>query len=138
MAQQRIVASLEQAYFEVDLSLPTNALCVDQAFFIAQLPCKVVGVSYIHATKGTHADPVNLQVTKDTGTDAPGAGTNLLTNNTNAGFNCKGDDNVLQTGTLVTAEATRTLAAGERLSVDFAGTLTALAGVTLSVRIQYV
>jgi hypothetical protein len=45
---------------------------------------------------------------------------------------------VLQTGALVTAEATRTLAAGERLSVDFAGTLTALAGVTLSVRLQYV
>ena len=138
MAQQRIVASLEQAYFVVDLSLATNALCVDQAFFIAQLPCKVVGISYIHATAGTDSGAVNVQVTKDTGTDAPGAGTDLLTNNTNAGFNCKGTINVLQTGALVTAEATRTLAAGERLSVDFAGTTAALAGVTLSVRLQYV
>ena len=138
MAQYSIIASLEQAYFEVELSLPTNALCVDQAFFIAQLPCKLVGASYIHATAGTDTGAVNVQITKDTGTNAPGAGTDLLTNNTNAGFNCKGTINVVQTGTLVDAEATRTLAAGDRLSLDFAGTTTALAGVSVAVRLQYI
>lgn len=110
-----------------------NASLADQTFFVAPEACKVVGVSYVHSVAGTNGSPVNLQVTKDTGTNAPGAGTDLLTNNANAGFDCKGTANTVQNGTLVATEGATTLAAGDRLAVDFAGTLTSLAGVTVTV-----
>jgi hypothetical protein len=74
-----------------------------------------------------------MQVTKDDSTDAPGAGNNLLTNNTNAGFDMKGTANTMQTGTLTATSADLRLAAGDRLSVDFAGTVTTLAGVVVTV-----
>lgn len=138
MVQLKTITQLENPTFEIEVPIVANADAVDQAFFLAQLPCRVIGISYIHATAGSHADAVNLQVTKDTGTDAPGAGTDLLTNNTNAGFNCKGTANTVQTGALTTTAGATTLAAGDRLSLDFAGTLTALAGVLVSVRLQYV
>jgi hypothetical protein len=105
----------------------------DQAFFIANQPMKVAAIYYAHSTAGSHGSDVNVQVTKDVSTNAPGAGTNLLTDNTNAGFNCKGTINVVQTGTLTGTTATLWLAAGDRLSVDFAGTTTALAGVVVVV-----
>lgn len=108
----------------------------DQAFFIANMPMKVSAIYYAHSTAGTNGSAVNLQVTKDTSTDAPGAGTDLLTNNTNAGFNCKATINVVQTGTLTATTSALWLAAGDRLSVDFSGTTTALAGVVLVVVFQ--
>lgn len=113
--------------------LNANASLADQAFFLADRGYQVVAVNEVHATAGTDGGAVNLQVTKDTGTAAPGAGTDLLTNNANAGFNLKGTDNTVQAGTLTATAASLVLAAGDRLSVDFAGTLTSLAGVLVHV-----
>lgn len=114
-------------------NMQANGSLADQAFFIANRPMIISSVSYVHSAAGTDASAVNVQVTKDTGTNAPGAGTDLLTNNTNAGFNCKGTINVVQSGGLSATAANLRLAAGDRLSVDFAGTLTALAGVVVVV-----
>lgn len=108
----------------------------DECFFIAARACKVVRIDEVHATAGNDASAVNLQITKDTGTNAPGAGTDLLTNNTNAGFNMKGTANTVQNGTLVASAASLTLAAGDRLSADYAGTLTSLAGVVVTVTLE--
>ena len=113
-----------------------NAGLVDTAFYVANRPMIVTGIQYIHSTAGTNGSAVNLQVTKDTSTDAPGAGTDLLTNNTNAGFNCKGTADTVQTGTLTGTAASLRLAPGDRLSVDFSGTLTSLAGVVVVVTLQ--
>ena len=110
-----------------------NGSLADQCFYTATKNMKVASIYYVHSTAGTDASAVNLQVTKDTSTNAPGAGTNLLTNNTNAGFNCKSTINVVQTGALSATAADLRLAPGDRLSVDFAGTLTALAGVVVVV-----
>ena len=121
---------------EISVSLPLNTQCVDQAFFVANRSYIISGISYNHATAGNDAGAVNLQVTKDSGTQAPGAGTDLLTNNTNAGFNCKGTANTVQNGALVSNVSTLTLAAGDRLSLDFAGTVTTLAGVTVTVSLR--
>lgn len=120
----------------VTYAVNANASLADQAFFLADRRYEVVGITQIHAVAGGDAGAVNLQVTKDTGTAAPGAGTDLLTNNANAGFNLKGTANTLQTGTLVATLATKRLAAGDRLSVDFAGVLTTLAGVVVTVRLR--
>jgi hypothetical protein len=121
---------------EVRAQCLLNADCVDQSFFLANRTYLVTDVRYIHATAGNDAGAVNLQLTKDTGTQAPGAGTDLLTDNANAGFNCKGTANTVQQGTLVTSEATRTLAPGDRLSFDFAGAVTNLAGVVATVSLR--
>lgn len=110
-----------------------NASLADQCFFIADRDLEVVSIQEVHAVAGTDAGAVNVQVTKDTSTNAPGAGTNLLTNSTDAGFNMKGTANTVQVGALASLITTLRLASGDRLAVDFAGTLTDLAGVVVTV-----
>lgn len=120
---------------EIVYQCPLNADCVDKTFFIANYPCVVTDIRYIHQTAGSDAGAVNVQVTKDTGTNAPGAGTDLLLNNAGAGFDCKGTANTVQVGSLVVDPLVRTLAAGDRLALDFAGTVTALVGVVVAVNL---
>jgi len=121
--------SMAAQLFEVELLAWLNADCVDRAFFVANRPCQLVAVREVHATAGNDAGAVNLQIVKDTGTNAPGAGTDLLTNNTNAGFDLKGTANTVQVGTLTGTVASLQLATGDRLSGDFAGVVTTLAGL---------
>ena len=120
----------------VDIYLPANGDQVDSAFYIATRPQKVTGIKQIHSTLGTNGSAVSLQVTKDTGTNAPGAGTNLLTNNSNVGFNLKSTVETVQEGSLASAAATLKMATGDRLALDFAGTLTAVAGLAVSVELE--
>jgi hypothetical protein len=119
-------------------AMNANAGLADQAFFVAPYACQVLSIKEIHSTAGSDAGAVNLQVTKDTGTAAPGAGTDLLTNNAGAGFNLKATANTVQVGALSATPADLILAAGDRLSVDFAGVLTAVAGVVVTVSIAAV
>lgn len=121
--------------FNSTYTMLANGSLADQSFFLATRAYIVTAISEVHSVAGNDAGAVNIQVTKDTSTNAPGAGTDLLTNNANAGFDAKGTANTVQTGTLAAAAAL-TLAAGDRLSVDFAGTLTTLAGVTVTVTLQ--
>lgn len=108
----------------------------DACFFIAHTACKVTGIRQVHSVAGSDGGAVNLQVTKDTGTNAPGAGTDLLTNNSDAGFNLKATANTVQTGTLTGTAASLILAAGNRLSIDVAGTPTAVAGCVVEVDLE--
>lgn len=108
-----------------------NGELVDTAFFVANDRYVVTAARWSHATAAGAAS--NVQLVKDTGTDAPGAGTNLLTNDTNAGFETDGTANVPQTGALTATAASLLLAQGDRLSVDYSGTITSLAGVVLTV-----
>jgi len=114
-------------------NMQANGSLADQAFYVATKNTQVTAAYYVHSTAGTNGSAVNLQLTKDTSTNAPGAGTDLLTNNSNAGFDCKAAINVVQTGTLTGTTASLRLAPGDRLSADFAGTLTSLAGVVMIV-----
>lgn len=123
---------ITRAIVQASYTMNANASLADQTFFVANRTFQVIACRQVHSTAGSDAGAVNLQVVKDTGTDAPGAGTNLLTNNTNAGFDLKGTANTVQVGALVTTLATVRLAVGNRLAVDFAGVLTAVAGVTVS------
>lgn len=123
-------------YRSISVQIPINSLCVDQNIFIADRALQVTRVDYNHATAGNDAGAVNVQLAKQTGTQAIGSGTNLLTNNTNAGFNCKGTANTVQNGTLTATTASLQLAAGDRLALDFTGTVTTLAGVTVTVQLK--
>lgn len=122
-------ATCASYYFTgINNAAPTTA--VDQVFFIATRALKVTSVSEVHSAAAGGAS--TLQLVKDTGTAAPGTGTDLLTNNTNAGFDLNGTANTVQVGALVATAATVTLAAGDRLSVDFANAIQSSVGVTVT------
>ncbi len=121
---------------EVSCHIGAAALMIDQTFFVATRAYEVIAASFIHAVAETTAATLHVQVTKDTGTDAPGAGTDLLTNTSNAGFDCKATANTVQAGTLTATGASLQLAAGNRLSVDFSAGATELVGVTITVSLK--
>jgi predicted membrane-bound mannosyltransferase len=123
-------------HLEVSAHVGGAALMVDQTFFVANRAYQVVAVSFVSAVAEATAGSLSLQVVKDTSTNAPGAGTNLLTNNTNAGFNCKSTANTVQTGTLSTTASDLQLAAGDRLALDFSAGATELVGVTVTVTLK--
>lgn len=118
---------------EVVFHAQAAAAMVDQSFFIANRAYQVTAVREVHAVAETTAASLKIQVTKDTSTDAPGAGTDLLTNNTNTGFDGKATANTVQAGTLTGTVASLQLAAGDRLSVDFEAAATELVGCTITV-----
>lgn len=118
---------------EVSFTGPLNGDLVDQAFFIANRAYRVTGVREVHAVASSGA--ANIQLTKDTSTNAPGAGTDLLTDNTNAGFDLNATANTVQTGTLTATVADLTLAAGDRLSVDFASSPAGASGDVVTVQL---
>lgn len=104
-----------------------NASIGTTPFFIADQPYTVVAINYVNKTAGTGTGTVT--VTHDTGTAAPGAGTALLAST----IAVTAVANTVTPGTLTATTAALTLAAGDRLSVLFAGTLTTLAGVVVTV-----
>ena len=79
-------------------------------------------------TAGTDAGAVTCDVTKDTSTNAPGAGTSVL----GAAQSVKGTANVAVYPALASL-TTRTMAVGDRLAIKMTGTLTALANLCVSV-----
>lgn len=99
----------------------------DQVFFVATRAMRVVGISAVWSVAAGGAS--TLQVTKDTGTDAPGAGTDLLA----TAFDLNTTANTTNTGSLVASSSTLTLAAGNRLAVDFANAIQSSAGVVVTV-----
>lgn len=111
-----------------------NSACIDQNVWIANGSYVVTGIQYNHGTAGNDASAVTLDVKKCTGTTAPASGTSLL----DSAFNCKATANTIQTGTVVSSEATRTLTTGDRLALDFTGTVTSLANVTVAVSLRRV
>jgi hypothetical protein len=113
-----------------------NSAVVNQACFVAARAWQVMGAQESHATAGNDAGAVTLQLEKLTGTTAPGSGTALLTDNSNAGFNLKGTANTVQTGTLTGTVGSLQLAVGDRLAWKVAGTPTAVVGVVASVRLK--
>lgn len=117
--------------FSVSYIGQTTEAATDRAIFVAPVACQVVAVSQVHAVAAGGAS--KLQLTKDTGTTAPGAGTDLLTNNTNTGFDLNATANTVQTGTLTATTADLQLAVGNRLSLDFADTIQSTAGLVVTV-----
>jgi hypothetical protein len=111
-----------------------NGDLADRIFFLANRPMLITGMKACVGTAGTNGSAVVAQVTLDVAADAPGAGDNILTNNTAGGFNLKNTINTIEEGALDSSYIK--MAAGDFLSVDFAGTLTAAAGVFIQVEFQ--
>lgn len=119
------------SHFAVTFRNPSAAFGTDTAIFVAPYACALVSASEVHAVLGTNGSAVNAQLTHDTGTDAPGAGTDLLSNNSAAGFDLKGTINTVQYAAWK-AGTSRRFAKGDRLSVDFAGTQTSVDGICIT------
>lgn len=117
--------------FSVSYIGQTSEAATDRAIFVAPVACQVVAASQVHAVAAGGAS--KLQLTKDVSTDAPGAGTDLLTNNTNTGFDLNATANTVQVGTLTATVASLQLAVGDRLSLDFANTIQSTAGLVVTV-----
>jgi len=124
--------ALEISFHSQTASSPADH--VDRTFFIANQAYQVTAIRFVHAT--ANGATLYAQVTKDTSTEAPGAGVDLLTNNSNSGFDCNATANTVQTGTLTATTANLQLAAGDRLSVDFSTSATSLVGVTITVTLK--
>jgi len=132
-----IVVLFEPTYDrkEINFNLQKNANQVDQAIFIADRDYEILAAYCSWGTAATGTS--NIQLTLDVTADAPGAGTNLLTNDTNAGFQDDGTANTPELATWYTTMGTpRPLVlAGDRLSLDYAST-TNLAGTIVTISLK--
>lgn len=117
--------------FSVSYVGQTTEAATDRVIFVAPVACQVVAASEVHGVAAGGAS--KLQLTKDTSTDAPGGGTDLLTNNTNTGFDLNATANTVQAGTLTATTASLQLAAGDRLALDFANSIQSTAGLAVTV-----
>lgn len=102
-------------------------------FLIVPIACLVTKIQEVHQTLGTDAGAVSLNIEKLTSGVALDSGSAELS----TAFDLKASVNVVRTGTLTTTASVRTLARGDRLAMKDAGTLTAVANVTVSVELQF-
>lgn len=115
---------------EVSFVGQTTEAATDRAFFIANRAYQVTAIRQVHSVAAGGAS--TLQVTKDTGTTAPGAGSDLLS----SAFDLNATANTVQTGALTATTADLLLAAGDRLSIDFANTIQSTAGLVVTVSLK--
>lgn len=116
---------------EINFSLLSNTdLDVDQCIFTADRDYEVYDVGCVYDVASTS---VKINVTVDTGTTAPGAGTALLTDNTNAGFDTNATARTAYYGTITSVVHNKLLPAGGRLGLKHTGTKGSLAGLSLTV-----
>lgn len=110
----------------VSLQGQTTEAATDRKFYVAPYPMYVKSLTCDFGVAAGGAS--TLQVTKDTSTDAPGAGTDLLS----SAFDLNATANTVQYGSIVTTAGARKLAKGDRLSVDFANTIQSTAGLVVT------
>ncbi len=105
-----------------------NGSLADAAYAVLNRPTTALAVSYVHATLGTNGSAVTAMPERPTSTENPSSGDAMMA----SGFNCKSTINVPQHGTLVTTAVIVRSAPQNRFAIDFTGTLTALAGVVMT------
>lgn len=120
-------AIMQPAVFNMQL----NADIVTQCFFLANRYLTVTGIQAVIGTVASGAPTITLDVTKDTSTNAPGAGVSLLAAAINVSNTATANTPITPALTVTTTRLL--LAPGDRLAIKTTGTLTALAGVTFVV-----
>lgn len=110
------------------VSVQIAAASVDCWAFIAPVACQVVSVKEIHSVVGSTSAAVRPR--KVTDTSAPGAAASATVKElTTAGFDLTAAINTTQTLALSATPSDYQLAAGDKIGLDFSGTLTGLVGV---------
>jgi len=104
---------------------PLLASSVDRHVFVASQPCELIAVQEIHSVAGGSGAAVRpRKITADS--VAPGATAGATCIELTGAFDLTGATNTRVSGTLVAGAVV--FEAGDRLSEDFAGTLTNLVG----------
>ena len=101
-------------------------------FWIAPFDCTVTEIREVHQTAGSSADAA-LQIEKLTGTQALDSGVTL-----NTAIELDGTANTVVTATRTSTAVDLQLSRGDRLALKDAGTLTAVANVTVVIEVQIV
>jgi hypothetical protein len=118
---------------DIILTVLIDANSVDRQVFVAPYACRLVSVREIHSVVGGASAAVRPR--KITDTSAPGAAASATVKElTTANIDLTATINVTQVATLTAIAAILTnsdiyLAAGDKLALDFSGTLTGLIGV---------
>lgn len=114
--------------------VPLLAASVDIDVFVANRACKVTAFRTSHSVVGGAAAAVRPR--KITDTTAPGAAASATCIELTASIGLETAINTTRNIAITATAAEATLAAGERLALDFSGTLTGLVG-QLTIEIQY-
>ncbi len=99
---------------------------ISQNVFVADRAYRLLSVEEAHVTASTSG---TLTVRKCTGTQAPSAGTNMLTST----ISTAGTANTTVAGTLSLTDGNRLLADGDRLALETGGTVTNIAGAVVTI-----
>lgn len=110
------------------ITVPLVAGTTSQSIFVCDAAYKLLSVKEVHGVASTSG---TLMVEKCTGTTAPGSGTAALTGT----VSLAGTANTVVSGTLNTDTSIQ-FAAGDRISIKIAGTMTNLAGGVLTLTYQ--
>jgi hypothetical protein len=95
---------------------------LDANVFIAPFACKLIRAQEVHGVVGGAGCQVDVK--KCTGTTAPASGTTMLA----SVFDLTATINTVVDKALAASAATLTLAVGDRVALDFGGTMTGLVG----------
>lgn len=132
--------NLSQKKVYIHWTIPSTAAATAAnygVFWIAPVACTVTGFAEVHEVAGTAGGTVSLQLERLQGTEAPGAGDELLA----AALSLKTTANTVQYGNIKLSRsggrALANLAAGDRLCLKDSGTLTTLSNVTVLVTVMY-
>lgn len=108
------------------VSDPLTATDATRTVLVCTRACRLKSVKEVHTTASSSG---TLTVEKATGTTAPGSGTALLTGT----MSLAGAGNTVVSGTLIATVASLTFAAGDRLNIVIAGTMTNLVGSRITI-----
>jgi hypothetical protein len=110
-----------------------NASSVDKTFFVADRAYRIVGIRGIPDVAGTDGGAVTATIRKAASAVALASGTAVHSGT----YNLKGTVITNQTLTLSTTAGALDIAAGDRLCIDFTGTLTSATGaITVSLAVK--
>jgi hypothetical protein len=132
----------QAAAFKAPVRIPVvygaNAALLDGFVFVAaDADYELVCVSEVHDTAGTHGSAVTLDVVKCASGTTVASGTSLLTST----FDLKSTADIpvtktVSNGGIAQAQSSRQILQGESVAFNFAGTLDALAGVSVTVTLN--
>ena len=109
------------------VTVPLAAASVDQWAFIAPRKMKLLGIREIHSVVGGASAAVRPR--KVTDTSAPGAAASATVLELSAALDCTTTINTAQDATVTTTGNRHYFAKGDKLGLDFSGTLTGLVGM---------
>jgi hypothetical protein len=108
----------------VNINIEYNASSIDKTCFVATRAYVVQAISGSPTVAGSDAGAVTAAIKKASGTTAIASGTALHSGT----MNLKGTADTVQSLSLSTTSGVTSIAAGDRIGVDFTGVMTAAVG----------